>query len=595
MKTEFTPQLFLSISEEWNNILKSGKDFEEKRIDLLHHINHRQFFTYSEKDPSMHDLDLVIIRDCARAWRGILHPRSEHLAGFSVLKELINAANGKPDPELSEDFWGEICHLVKGIEGRFRQHENTEFTFADTSELKGRDAAQVRSDELDMIHGYLEEKMSKFKSGLDEDVKEKRKSNVKKILNFTGSDESKWNDWHWQLQHIARDEKTLSGYANLSTEEMEHIKKVNEAGIPFGVTPYYASLFFEPGYGEDRSVRAQVLFPESYINSFHGSGRDDYVNDFMLEHDTSPVNLITRRYPGIVILKPYNSCPQICVYCQRNWEIKGPLEDGAMADEKDLSAAIEWIKKHYSITEVLITGGDPFVMSDERINDILEKLSKIDHIERIRIGSRTPVTLPMRFTDTLCDILASYRSPGRREISLMTHIQHPYEVTPDFVKAIEKIKNRGISVYNQMVFTFFISRRFEAARLRSLIRLCGVDPYYSFYPKGKLETADYRVPIARLLQEQKEESRLMPGLSRTDEPVYNVPGLGKNNLNAWQHRDFISIKKDGSRIYEFHPWEKKIADQKTYVGTDVPILDYLKRLESIGETKAAYESIWYYF
>jgi lysine 2,3-aminomutase len=87
----------------------------------------------------------------------------------------------------------------------------------------------------------------------------------------------------------------------------------------------------------------------------------------------------------------------------------------------------------------------------------------------------------------------------------------------------------------------------------------------------------------------------MPGLSRTDEPVYNVPGLGKNNLNAWQHRDFISIKKDGCRVYEFHPWEKKIADQKTYVGTDVPILDYLKRLESIGETKADYESIWYYF
>jgi lysine 2,3-aminomutase len=437
--------------------------------------------------------------------------------------------------------------------------------------------------------------MSMYKSGIDEDVIERREHSRKKIQQITGADESNWNDWHWQLQHIARDEKTLGKYTTLSDSEVEHIKKANELGIPFGVTPYYSSLFFEPDYGEDRSVRSQGLFPETYINAFQGGVREDYVNDFMLEHDTSPVNLITRRYPGIVILKPYNSCPKICVYCQRNWEIKGPLEDGAMADEKDLNTAIKWIKNHEAITEVLITGGDPFVMSDSRIKDILEKLSLIEHVERIRIGSRTPVTMPMRFTDALCDILASFRVPGRREIALMTHIQHPFEVTPDFVKAIEKIKNRGISVYNQMVFTFFISRRFEAARLRSLIRLCGIDPYYSFYPKGKLETADYRVPIARLLQEQKEESRLMPGLSRTDEPVYNVAGVGKNNLNAWQLRVFISIKKDGSRVYEFHPWEKKIADQKTYVGTDVPILDYLKRLESIGESASDYESIWYYF
>jgi len=205
------------------------------------------------------------------------------------------------------------------------------------------------------------------------------------------------------------------------------------------------------------------------------------------------------------------------------------------------------------------------------------------------------VTLPMRFTDSLCDMLASFRMPGRREIVLVTHIEHALEVTPDFAAAMEKVRKRGIPVYNQMVFTFFVSRRFEAARLRRLIRLCGVDPYYSFYPKGKLETMDYRVPIARLLQEQKEESRLMPGLARTDEPVYNVPGLGKNNLNGWQHRDLISVSPEGARIYEFHPWEKKVADQRTYVGEDVPVQGYLERLEKYGEDISEYVSIWYYF
>lgn len=595
MKEKYTPELFLSISEELNNILTTGEGIEEIRKNLIHHINHRHFTTYSEKESHIHDLDLVVIRDCARAWRGILHPRSEHLAGFSVLRELINAAEGRPDPSLSEGFWAEICHLARGIEGKTRLHEATEFSFSGTRELKGRDAAQVRSEELDQIHKYLKSKMKKYGSGLENKIIKKQNANIKKILSFTSSDISDWQDWRWQLRHIAKDEIRLKGYTDLSESEASRIKQVNQLGIPFGVTPYYASLFTEPDEQQNRAIRAQVLFPESYINSFMVTSRDDYINDFMLETDTSPIDLITRRYPGIVILKPYNSCPQICVYCQRNWEIKEPLEKGSMAGREKLNSAIQWIKEHEAITEVLITGGDPLVMADSKIEDILNRISRIDHVERIRIGTRIPVTLPMRFTDELCDILASFRKPGRTEIAIITHIQSPYEVTPDLVRAVEKIKNRGIPVYNQMVFTFFISRRFEAAALRSLIRVCGVDPYYSFYPKGKLETMDYRVPIARMLQEQKEESRLLPGLSRTDEPVYNVPGLGKNNLNSWQHRDLISINRNGVRVYEFHPWEKKIADQKTYIGEDVPLLDYLKRLEKIGEPADEYENIWYYF
>ncbi len=595
MKERFTPELFLSISDRWSSILKSGADLDEIRHNLLNHINERHFTTYSDKNNDIHDLDLVIIRDCARVWRGILHPRSETLSGLSVLTVLKNAAEGNPDPSLSEAFWAEICHMVRGIEGQFRFHENTEFSFHASGELKGRDAAQARSEELDLIHNHLEDKMSKYISGLNNKIIDQREVNKNQILDRMNEKNDSWEDWHWQLRNIAKDETKLSEFAEISEKEINNIKEVNRLGIPFGVTPYYASLFDKPESGKDIALRMQVLFPESYIDSSQGSCKDDNINDFMLETDTSPTALITRRYPNIVILKPYNSCPQICVYCQRNWEIKGPMEHGAMADDNQIIEAIQWIEKHEAITEVLITGGDPLVMSDSKISWIMSKLSKIEHVKRIRIGTRTPVTLPMRFTDELCDIIASFRIPGKREVALMTHIQHPLEVTPDFVKAVEKIKSRGISVYNQLVFTFYISKRFEAANLRSLIKLCGVDPYYSFYPKGKIETADYRIPIARMLQEQKEESRLMPGLARTDEPVYNVPGLGKNNLNAWQHRDLISIEKDGSRVYEFHPWEKKIADQKTYVGKDMPILDYLTRLENAGEKSDDYESIWYYF
>lgn len=594
MKKQYTPELFKTISDEWNRLLGADTGIESIRKELLHHINHSHFYSYSDRDNDIHDLDLVVIRDCARVWRGLLHHRSERLAGFSVLEQLVNAVKGNPDRSLSEGFWAEVYHLVRGIEGKFRFHEKALFSFSDTAGLKGRDAAIVRSSELDQMHKHLADRMTLYRSGLEPEVESRRGERVRRILKAAGGSSPDWNDWHWHLRNIARDSSTLSGYADLSTVEQENIERTCAAGIPFGVTPYYASLFQSPGSGEDMSVRAQVLFPGSYIDSCAGS-REGYAEDFMLEGDTSPEDLVTRRYPGIVILKPYNSCPQICVYCQRNWEIKGPLEEGSMAGDEQVSAAINWIREHEAITEVLITGGDPLVMSDSRLRAILAELADIPHVERIRIGTRTPVTLPMRFTDGLCDMIASFRQPGRREIALMTHIQHPLELTPDLCAAVEKLKSRGISVYNQLVFTFFISRKFEAARLRSLIRLCGVDPYYSFYPKGKLETADYRVPIARMLQEQKEESRLMPGLSRTDEPVYNVPGLGKNNLNAWQNRDFISIRRNGARVYEFHPWEKKIADQRTYVGEDIPLLDYLSRLEKYGEDVSDYQSIWYYF
>jgi lysine 2,3-aminomutase len=201
----------------------------------------------------------------------------------------------------------------------------------------------------------------------------------------------------------------------------------------------------------------------------------------------------------------------------------------------------------------------------------------------------------MRIDNDLARLLGSYRELGRREIAVVTHVEHPYELTLDTARAVDRLRRQGIAVYNQQVYTFFVSRRFESALLRVLLRRIGIDPYYTFAPKGKEETASYRVPVARMLQEQKEEARLMPGTRRTDEAVYNVPGLGKNYLRALQHRDLISVLPDGSRAYEFHPWEKNVVEQDTYVGIDVPILQYLLRLQEIGEDPADYQSIWYYF
>ena len=131
--------------------------------------------------------------------------------------------------------------------------------------------------------------------------------------------------------------------------------------------------------------------------------------------------------------------------------------------------------------------------------------------------------------------------------------------------------------------------------MRNKLRAIGVSPYYTFNTKGKEETDDFRVPIARLLQEQKEDARLLPGSVRTDETVFNVPGLGKNYLRADQHHDVISILPDGRRVFEFHPWEKKLSLVDTYIYTDVSIYDYLGRLKASGENLSDYKTIWYYY
>ena len=245
--------------------------------------------------------------------------------------------------------------------------------------------------------------------------------------------------------------------------------------------------------------------------------------------------------------------------------------------------------------DVLLTGGDPLVMDDSLIDRILGKLSEMPHLRSIRVATRTPATVPQRITSELCEILAQYHEFGKRNLCMVTHFMHPYEVTPETVEAIKKVKMIGIEVYNQQVFTFANSRKFETSALRVVLKQIGVDPYYTFNMKGKTEMEDYAVPIARILQERKEEARLLPGIFRTDEPVFNVPGLGKDHLRAWQNHELIAITPEGRRTYSFLPWEKNIAQVKPYLYTDVSIQRYLQRLKDRGEDPEDYKSIWYYY
>ncbi|MBW2709816.1 MAG: KamA family radical SAM protein, partial [Deltaproteobacteria bacterium] len=462
---------------------------------------------------------------------------------------------------------------------------------------EGTKAAKLRSADLSRMARGAQQLLDRYPCGLDNNAIRRRSTNKSRILKYYDATEQEWNDWKWQTRHIIRNANTLKSLVKLTDEEYEAVVLARENRIPFGITPYYLSLMdYQADRKNDYAVRAQVIPPLNYVNKLKAlREKHESSMDFMLERDTSPIEGITRRYPMIVILKPILTCPQICVYCQRNWEIEDVYSPNAALSRDKLDAAIQWIADTPEIREVLITGGDPLLLSNSRIESILRKLSRIEHVERIRIGTRTPVTLPQRMTDSLIRVISRFHAPGKREILIVTHFEHTYEITPQSMNAVQKFLRNGIKVYNQLVYTCYNSRKFEAAALRLKLCLIGVTPYYTFNTKGKEETDDYRVPMPRLLQEQQEEARLLPGSARTDEIVFNVPGLGKNYMRAGQNRDVISVLPDGRRVYEFHPWEKKLQLANTYVYTDVSIYKYLKRLKAMGENTSLYRTIWYYY
>lgn len=589
-------------NHEIYEILVSADDLETARDSLFNYLEKAERKVFAV-DNDLHILEKSTVRECIRVFRSIIGPINEFRTEFSAIESLWNLARKKRNElksKISVGFILEFINLFRGVTGKsniYLENVQVKKGIPEFFKLTGREAANVRMEMLDDFGTSVQKYFKKYPSGLEEEVVSWRSENRRKVMNYFKSTEADWNDYQWHLKKVIKDARPLLDLIELSNEQKEAVDLAVSNKIAFGITPYYLSLMdtrFSIGY--DHAIRAQVIPTKEYVDKMIERRTERSITfDFMGEHDTSPIELITRRYPGIAIIKPFNTCAQICVYCQRNWEIERVLEPRALASKEKIDQALSWFDKHKSIGDVLITGGDPLVMRDDQIHRILKILANKPHIYRIRIGSRTPVVLPMRFTDNLMNILAEFHQPPKREIALVTHFEHSYEITPESLQAVQKLRNAGISVYNQQVYTIENSRRFELAKLRKDLRSIGIDPYYTFNMKGKEETSKYMVPIARILQERKEEARLLPGLDRTDEPVFNVPKLGKNQLQAGQDHRLVMILPDGSRVYEFHPWEKNITPVPPFNYVDVPIYDYLEELAARGENIRDYRTIWFYY
>ena len=244
-----------------------------------------------------------------------------------------------------------------------------------------------------------------------------------------------WADWKWQVRNRITDVDTLAEVINLTPEEREEI--ANSAKyLRMAITPYYATLM-DPDNPEC-PVRRQAV-PTS--KELHLS-KDD-MEDSVGETTDAPHDGLTHRYPDRVLLLITDQCSMYCRHCCRR-RVVGVTDHARSWEE--IEAGIDYIRRTPQVRDVLLSGGDPLLVSDAFLEKIFRELRKIKHVEVIRLGSRTPVVLPQRITPGLVKMLRKYHP-----IWLNVHFNHPNEVTPDSKKAVEMLADGGIPVGNQSV------------------------------------------------------------------------------------------------------------------------------------------------
>ncbi|MHA2289952.1 MAG: KamA family radical SAM protein, partial [Promethearchaeota archaeon] len=399
-----------NVTSRWENcwkadpaifiLLKRSNTLQEAREKLIHYLEGLDW-AYRRDITQIASWDYIILKEAVRCMKNIISPRNERLAVSSSLEYLWKAAT-TGDAEVKNGFIQEFYHLFNAINGNAKIYPPlylNKLSIPSFEGIYGQEASIKRSNYLDEISKSMNIHLRRYPSGFNEEIIEQRIEHKLKILEALGGTEDDWMDWRWQFKNVFKD---LSGFSilkeliELTPEEESAIQLALENNIPFGITPHYLHLMDEKPSQLDLAVRRQVIPPISYVKKMIDVGDDRSSLDFMRESDTSPVQLVTRRYPKVAIIKPYDSCPQICVYCQRNWEITCPFMPGAMASQEALDNALNWFDEHQEIMDVLVTGGDPLVMSNDRIDYIINALSRNKHIRSIRIATRIPITVPMR-------------------------------------------------------------------------------------------------------------------------------------------------------------------------------------------------------
>ncbi len=302
---------------------------------------------------------------------------------------------------------------------------------------------------------------------------------------FPNATDEQWNDWKWQVRNRIETLEDLKKYVTLTPEEEEGVKKTLQT-LRMAITPYYISLI-DPNNPEC-PVRKQAV-PTS--KETYQSPAD--LLDPLHEDEDSPVPGLTHRYPDRVLLLITDMCSMYCRHCTRR-RFAGQKDAESAVDRID--RAIEYIAKTPQVRDVLLSGGDALMVSDERLEYIISRLRQIPHVEIVRIGSRTPVVCPQRITDNLVNMLKKYHP-----IWLNTHFNHPQEVTKEAAEACAKLANAGIPLGNQTVLLRGVNDCVNTMKklMHELVKM-RVRPYYIYQCDLSMGIEHFRTPVSKGLE-----------------------------------------------------------------------------------------------
>ena len=292
-----------------------------------------------------------------------------------------------------------------------------------------------------------------------------------------------WNDWRWQVRHRIRNMDNLSRILQLSQDEWTK-DTCPAKQLPIAITPYYASLL-DRDNPQQPLRRTVVPVSAEYVCS-PGEAIDPLGED----HD-SPVPGLVHRYPDRVLLLVTGFCATYCRYCTRSRLVGN---GGKLAfNRAQLENALAYIESHSSVRDVLISGGDPLTLSDEKLEKVLSGLRRIRHVEFLRIGTKVPVVLPQRITPALTRMLRRYHP-----LWMSIHFTHPDELTPEVAEACGRLADAGIPLGSQTVLLAGVNDNVETMKhlMHGLLRI-RVKPYYLYQCDPILGSAHFRTPVEK--------------------------------------------------------------------------------------------------
>ena len=396
---------------------------------------------------------------------------------------------------------------------------------------------------------------------------------------------SNWKDWKWQMRHSIRSLDKFEYLTGIKYEESERKNLIKTfEKFPLSITPYYLSLINKKNYNND------PVYKQAFGSIAELTTLPYELEDPLSEDKDSPVKGITHRYPDRVLFHVSNICSMYCRHCTR----KRKVGDVDFVPSKDqLLQGIEYIKNTPQVRDVLLSGGDPFMLSDEKIDWLLSEISSIPHVEIIRIGTRMPVVLPYRITDNLVSILKKYQP-----LWINTHFNHPNEITASSKEAIAKLADGGFPLGNQSVLLADVNDcpRIMKSLLHKLVQN-RVRPYYLYQCDLSEGLSHFRTPIGKGIEIMESLIGHTSGFAR---PTYviDAPGGGgkipvmPNYILSWSTNKVVLRNYEGviTTYKEPDSYEPKLCDRNC-AECDLDLnLNEIDESEAIGIEKLLSDS-----